>query len=228
MWRKILISFKFSNEEQLAEQIVTWLKSKGWEVYQEVQIRSYDSIADIVAVKNDKIWVIETKLNFGFKVLAQADGWIDYAHYVSIGIPCKYTNLFRERIASLLGIGVLTVRKHNYKEEFIIKERTSPKECNDPLEILKDRLNEHQKNFAKAGNSYGERYTPYKNTLRQLEELVKQEPGIKLKDAIIKINHHYRTDKNAICSISQWIRNGQIQTLKLEKIKGVNTLYYEK
>ena len=219
------MKYKFKSEEELAEKIVTWLKENGWVVYQEVQIMSYDRIADIVAVKDDKTWVIETKLNFGFTVLEQADAWLNWANYVSIGIPYKNSKHFKDRVAELLGLGVLCVSKDFYREKFLIKQRVLAKENKEPYKYLKERLNNYQKDFAKAGNSNGKRYTPYSHTVKQLEDLAEKEPGIQLRDAIQKIQHHYRSDKNAICSIAQWIHRGSITSLRLEKEKGINRLY---
>jgi len=223
---------KFESEEQLAEIIVDWLKENGWEVYQEVQIRSYDSIADIVAIKDEKIWVIETKLNFGFKVLAQADGWKKLAHYISIGIPYNCTNPFREKIAKLLDIGVLAVtyrERYNHTLKKTINheiiESVKPTAYENPYMYLKKGLNEHQKTFAKAGNNGGQRYTPFKNTIRLLQELVAQEKRILLKDAITKIKHHYSSDASARNSLRKWILDGQVKNIRLDYEKNKAYLY---
>lgn len=46
------------SEVQLGKPIISWLQEMGWEVYQEVQIATYDSVADIVAKQGKLIWVI--------------------------------------------------------------------------------------------------------------------------------------------------------------------------
>ena len=72
-------------EQELASYIVSYLENENWEIFQEVQFRSYGNIADIVAVKDNKLWIIESKTTLSFKVLEQARRW--KCHYRSIAVP---------------------------------------------------------------------------------------------------------------------------------------------
>lgn len=208
--------YKFMSEEVLAKQIVLWLKNLGWEVYQEVQFSSSGHIADIVAKKENKLWVIETKLNSSFQVFAQADGWIGLASQVSIGVPMASLSVFKQKIARLLGLGIITVEGFSWKEDFIVDEKIKAPENKNPLKSLFDQLKEEQKTFAKAGNNLGSRYTPYIHTLKLLTEYTKNHQGESFRKSIKNIKHHYASDNSAYTSLSHWIFSGSVKTLRLD------------
>lgn len=207
----------FNSETELAERVVNWLKEQGWEVYQEV---TYETVADIVAVKNNKVWAIECKLSFGLQILAQAWNWVELANYVSIAVPNishkSSTYYFVQELFTLLKIGVLTVGNEVY--EF----RSAPEL---PKNKLLEHLHKEQKDWAKAGNNKGDRYTPFKHTLRQIEDYLKLHPGTPIKEIIKNIKHHYSNDNNACSAIRQWINKGIITTIDVEQ-KGRKFLYY--
>lgn len=207
----------FKSEEEFAEIIVKWLKKNGWEVYQEVQARAYSGIADIVAEKYGLYWIIECKLNFGFKVMAQADDWKGCANYVSVAVPSSKTNMFKRKICKLLNIGVMSVSKHFYKDnEFNIEEYLVAQTQTIKSKCLINALTEKHKTYAKAGNNCGKRITPFNTTVENLTTLVKEKSGILLKQAIIKITHHYATDNSAYACIRQYISNGIIKGFELK------------
>ena len=214
---------KFKSEEAFAEIVVKWLKKNGWEVYQEVQARAYSGIADIVAKKGDVYWIIECKLSLGFKVMAQADNWKNCANHVSVAVPYSNRTIFKEKICKLLNIGVLAVRNHKVSspEKDIIDNRWVITLVKAPIQELKSKclikvLTEKHKTFAKAGNNYGKRITPFNTTVENLTTLVKEESGILLKQAITKITHHYSTDKSAYACIRNYISNNIIKGFEIK------------
>jgi len=216
----------FKSEEEFAEIIVKWLKHNGWEVYQEVQPYQYGNTADIVAEKERKYWIIECKLNFGFAVMAQADRWNGHANYVSIAVPLTKANPFKRKICELLNIGVLRVSKDWYKEnEFHINEYLEPKEHELELKGLINSLTEKHKTYAKAGNNYGKRITPFKLTVEKLIEYVKNNNGTLLKEAIKNIQHHYSTNNSANGSLANFINTDIIKELYLDRTKEGNRVY---
>jgi hypothetical protein len=52
---------QFKTEAELAEAVVAWLCDMGWTVYKEVLIQKSGKIADIVAVKDSEVWIVESK-----------------------------------------------------------------------------------------------------------------------------------------------------------------------
>src|SRR5690606_4362918 len=113
-------------------------------------------IADIVAVKDNKVWVIETKLAFGSKVIEQAYFWHPYADYISIAVPRNYKNGYNVVLNFFIeqkGIGYFTVTKGLDEEGTFVHQRYEPKiiENNQKTYILES-LIEAQK-LSVAGSS---------------------------------------------------------------------------
>ncbi len=59
-------------------------------------------------------------------------------------------------------------------------------------------------------------------------KVVKENPGIELKEAIKKIKHHYSNDKSAIGSISGYLQGKQniIENIRMEKEDKKRKLYF--
>ena len=53
------MKIKKIKETEIAEIVIDWLEKQHWDVYQEVPVNS--GFADIFAVRNGLVWVIETK-----------------------------------------------------------------------------------------------------------------------------------------------------------------------
>jgi Holliday junction resolvase len=49
-------------EIDIGKALVEWLNVQHWDVYQEVKI--YSHIADVVAVRNGIVWIIECKTSY--------------------------------------------------------------------------------------------------------------------------------------------------------------------
>ena len=97
----------FKSEVKLAEKVIEYLQDLKWEVYQEVTI--HGQIADIVAIQNGLIWIIECKKSLSLDVIAQAEHWTHYANYVSVAVPKTYRNnngrQFAYKVLKQYGIG---------------------------------------------------------------------------------------------------------------------------
>lgn len=196
--------------------MVEWLESQHWDVYQEVS--AYGSVADIVAVQNKLVWVVECKTSLSLSLIAQAVEWRKRAHFITVAIPKSKTNFSKTRRFALetlksYGIGVLMVKIgdidcHTIKPNIFRKARTNH---------LISCLSEKQKVFAPAGSCGGGYWTPYKETCKRIVRAVKRNPGIILKDLIDGIDHHYANDKSAKASIRYWIQTGKIKGVRCEK-----------
>lgn len=209
-------------ETEIAEKVVAWLQSWQWEVYQEV---SYGQIADIVAVQNGRLWVIETKVAFGFPVINQALNWKQYAHWVSIATPIRKA-LWRRSAEVLtlqhLGIGWLKVgedRTLGWKREtnFGVSEQIKPVFNRRVLFDLKNVLREEHKTWAKAGSATADRYTPFKATSKNVQEYVRRHPGCSLKDILQHVETHYHTVSSARACIPDWIEKKVIPRIEIKR-----------
>ena len=207
-------------EQDLARYLVNWLKSQYWEVYQEVEPRKKNSVADIVAVKDKVVWVIETKTSMSLTLLGQALNWKGHGNFISVCIPQRKPSKALEASMKFLsqnGIGLLEYT--NFPNNFVVSVK--PRFDRKRTDIIYESLHEKQKDFAEAGNSDGLRWTPFKETCFKLRKEVNLNPGLTLKEYIDKIHHHYNSDKTAIISIRTHIRSGLIEGVipKIEKNK---------
>lgn len=171
-------------EQELAEIVVHDLQSSGWDIYQEVE--HHRGIADIVAVRGQIQWVIEAKTTFGFKVIEQAFRWKGWCNYVSVAVP-KMTSHVGERFCRDYGIGVISVIGQPYESLKAALQRR----------VVKIPLNDAQKDFCKAGDASGGRWTPFKQTCIHLVEKVKRNPGIEFNVLIKELDHHYQSHSSA-------------------------------
>jgi hypothetical protein len=212
------------SEVELAKKIIEWLELNGWEVFQEVRKEWGQPIADIVARKDGVIWVIETKTSFTLDVMEQADYWKGRANMVSIGIPSGTTrghkdHAFRTKVCELLGIGILTL-DHEYDTRYSyhpsgIREKLQPFKVISAYNWDKILKPEH-KDYCEAGaTSAQHRFTPFRSTVDQLIVVVRDNPGITLKDAIVLIKHHYQKNATAVACLTKFICNGVIKEIEV-------------
>ena len=223
---------KFKNETQLAEKVVEYLQNLKWDVYQEVQIFSGGSIADIVAIQNKIVWVIECKLSFSLNLIEQAINHKGYANYISVAVPTTiYRKTWRnsrvgQHILEYYGIGCLQVSPHENYYNLGVHESQPPTLYRKALtKYYLNNVCEAHKTFAKAGNAEGNRYTPFKATCDSIKKYLQRNPGCTFKQLIEGINHHYASNSTARGSILQWIDSGVIKFVQLEYIKGKYQLY---
>lgn len=205
-------------EKDLAAQIIRYLQDMGWEIYQEVQMYGFGSRADIVALKGNITWVIETKMNAGLEVIYQAFQWQTHAHYVSIAVPRglrSRTANFAGVVCKRFGIGLLECDLYN--ESYNVRQHVAPKLDRSPWNKLRDALNENHKTYAEAGNADGKFWSPFKQTCNEVVRAVNESPGMTVKGLIDSISHHYSSDATAKGSIVQWARAGKIKGIKIDE-----------
>lgn len=206
----------FSSEVEMAAHVVSWLRSTGWDVYQEVTFK--DDVADIVAVCGPILWVIECKTTMSLDLMAQAHSWVGLAHRVSIAVPSLRRKWKRAKFVgdalSYFGVGHLEVTRQGSVREVLApalwrRVQTYPS--------LKSVLLEKQKTHALAGNADGKRWTPFQETCQNLRELVARCPGLSVDDAVRQISHHYSSRSSAKRSLIQWISAGKVGGVRLKK-----------
>ena len=78
---------KHAPEAALGPPVIAWLESQGWDVYQEVESGRQSYRADIVAIKDKLVLVVELKTSLTFDLLYQAQRWRDKAHHVYAAVP---------------------------------------------------------------------------------------------------------------------------------------------
>jgi len=101
-------------ESDLYPPLKLYLERLGYTVYPEIEIYAGRPRADIVAVKDDRLLVVEMKTSFGLAVMEQADHWASggYAHQTYIAVPWRerwQVPMIARRALEPAGIGVLQV-----------------------------------------------------------------------------------------------------------------------
>ena len=203
---------KFKSEAELAERVVAYLEDQKWEVYQEVEIRRHSGVADIVAVQNKLVWIIECKLLFGLKVISQAFGWKNVANFVSVAVPSVRSNGFGDLVLNKFGIGRLIVKDYE-----IYEGRSADFNRKASRDMILKALKPEHKVYAKAGNNHGHRWTPFKQTCNNVLNKVRTNPGICLKDLIGSIETHYGSHTTAKQCLRMWIESGHVPGVCLKR-----------
>lgn len=197
-------------ETELAQHFVNYLSS--FDLYFEVD---YYRSVDIVAVAEKYAAAIEVKTSFNLKVLEQAIENAKHFHYSYIAVPRFWDSSFQKQLCKDYGIGLI-VYDHFQN---IVSERVKPKlNRHADLARLRGRLCERSKQSlpgSKSGDSTV--ITAFGVTVDNLTTYVRRHPNCTLKEAVEKINHHYSTNQLARTNLAQWIRNGVIKDIKLEK-----------
>jgi hypothetical protein len=201
-------------EQDLAEVVVQYLSDNGWDVYQEVELCSHGIRADIVAICNGKVWVIECKTSLSMDLIGQCYNWLHYAHLVSAACPYA-RHRFSEIILDHFGIGLLHV---NFKYNKTCSEVLAPKIYRVPrgiaTKILLNGLHPEHKTFARAGTQGGY-FSKFSRTKQQLIGYIKMNPGCLMRDAIkILGKMHYASPTSAKVSLSKWIYEGYIKEIE--------------
>ena len=192
---------KKHSEADIAEVLVNYLESKDWDVYQEVQFNNYGGVADIVAVKNNQMWIVETKISLGFAVLAQAEKW--QAHYRSIAVlrstrgNDKGRKLAYKVCRNYLGIGIIEVSP-TFHDIWVIVAPELQEGVDYFVENQTKILTPLHKDFAKAGSPGSGHLTPFKYTMLQVKEFIQKNPKCTLNEIIGHIGKgHYSSESSA-------------------------------
>lgn len=215
-----------TSETDVARPVVEWLQQWHWTVYQEVQHYRGGTVADIVAVQDELVWIIEVKTSLNLSLLAQAYDWKYYGHYISVAVPTISQRSSGRDIASIIlkdwGIGLIEVEYDN------VCETNEPRLHRKGLaHEFRERLREEQKTWAEAGNSEGRRYTPFQGTRRGVQNYVRRNPGCTIKDLIDNVKHHYYSPASAKGCLLRWIQNGVIDGIRMDMEQRPYKLYPE-
>lgn len=212
-------------ESELTEFVRKDLESIGYTTYAEVCFKGGGNIrCDMYARKEDDCTdrghtiLFEAKLSFNLKVIEQAYQWKmkNSANEFYVICPTTYKNVstrrFARELCRLLGIGVMEV---NIKAG-LYKVTVKPVWCSNPTIPT---LYEEQK-MTIASNSDNSFVTPFKITVKRLNEYMEGKTQDNLTDVIKNIKHHYKGDIRAMRNIRCMIETNVIEGFCLSKENG--------
>lgn len=204
-----------ATEVDMARNVVAYLQSEKWECFKEVQLGWGSRRADIVAVRDPIVAVVECKLSLSLEVIEQAVGWKHHAHWCWIAVPRLKSGRRMGIALDILrhyGLGLIEVREGDTTVAVRPLLNRKPM-C---LDRLKSALREEQKTWAEAGSKSGF-YTEFAATCREVLERVRTSPGITTKALIDGLQHHYATDASARASLLKWGSRGSIKGVRVER-----------
>jgi len=223
-------------EVEIARPVVEYLDDRGWEIYQEVE--TLHGIADIIAVLDKKVWVVEVKNSLSLSLLAQAKRWIHSAHWVSIAIPTKSQTLpttearrFAMDILEDMGIGTFVVDFSRFKKGIVsdhlsIRPRMFRRPNIGSVRYIREHLVPQQKHFAPAGSKGGAHWTEYKDSCIRIESFVRRNKGCLVKELTDELGQlHYANMSSARHSISAMARGGHVPGVVTRTVKGKLRLF---
>ena len=204
-------------ETEIGAAVAAEFRAEGWDVFCEVQVGANEPICDLVARRGSLLWAVECKTTRSIDVLDQAAYCIGCASLVSVAVPSKRQRIrgFRldgwSELAEYRGIGVFGVG-----EAREVTRLTLPR-VNRAIRFdwLSKALVDAQRSSV-AGAAGGGHWTPFRNTCDQLRRIAAAEPGIGLRDAVDRIQHHYGKPSTARSALSKWIHAGTVKGLRLD------------
>ncbi len=187
------------SEEEIAQVVIEYLQELGWEIYQEIQFGNVlGRVADIVAVRDDEVWVIEVKRSFGIAVLEQAWLWEVPMRSVAVLKTKQRPRTWLKLAKDFYKVGILEV---DWKNNKAVREVMPPPiltfHWKSAIEKVK-KLTELHKTFAKAGTNKGNHLTSYKMTMLKVKEFVSENEGCTVKEIVDDLGYmHYANVQSA-------------------------------
>lgn len=199
------------SETEIAAPITAHLQEYGWEVHHEVQIYSGGRRADIVALQGRLVHIIESKVSLGLDVIEQAIRWIGEAHYVSVAVG-RHRGGFVDQVLRSYGIGGYVVSPFNSIDQFVRPRLFRRATCNIRKGCsVETRAGEN----VPAGSAGGGYFTPFKRTVRSIQDTLRIRGELTTKELITEIQHHYHNDSTAKSCLVNWARAGKIPGVEL-------------
>lgn len=225
--RKIAVGvFDGMNERDVAIPVMEWLKADGWDCYPEANVHYFNERADIAAVRNGKLWIVEAKTSLSLQLLDQAYKWTYKAHFVSVAIPWRRRDIpmIASQFLKTNKIGLITVYKHS------VEAHIGPgvnRSAHAYAKRVISGLHPDMKRYV-PGTPATEGYsTPFRRTINEAVRFIYKHPGCSIKDVMNGINHHYLSDATARSCVPKWLRELESDRIRAE-VKGRKLLFYPK
>lgn len=200
----------------MARPVVGWLRERGFEVFEEVFVPKSRGTADIVATHGPVTLVVEVKSTMSLVVLGQARNWEGRAHMIYIAVPWHKRGSAADGaawICGLAGVGLLYVSKAGKVKQVVSPTFVRKADCSRVRSALRP---EQADGRVPAGSRNLGVWTPWRETVRNLTDFVRANPGATLDQALSKIKYHYTSLAGARRALSAQITKGIIKEVRLE------------
>lgn len=194
----------FKTEVELAAVVKKHLEKQGWDVYPEVELYSGGPRCDLVALKGEKLWAIECKLQISKAALKQTARWKRFANLLSLA-SSHVTFEDHDWYAREHELGIMRVFWDN-----VCLDSTAPYYRPMINTQLLEACREDHKELGQAG-AKSKYYTPYLKLLKSISEEAHREHGQRLEDIVDSLPPH----GFFIERIKDSAKNGKIEDCKL-------------
>ena len=225
-------------ETELGELVIEWLQRErpGWEIFQEIQPRGYGSIADIVCInKADLVWIIELKTTLNLAVIRQAYSWhVDYRSIAVISAKRQASiderNWWYRFMKLKMDIGAIEVTSTGN-----VREKQEPPLSSLSHDVTTKKIIDMCRSgktdgFGVAGGQDGGHWTPYKESMKSVQEFVQNNPGCQAMDIVSALGKlHYANDHSArtnlaknLIAVEKWCevkKRGSVDTFYVKEDK---------
>lgn len=196
------------SEADMAAVVVADMQRMGYETYEEVSVSNR---ADIVGVRGPVLVVVECKSSLTTQLMDQLLRWEGQAHLVIAAVG-KWPSSSAREFCRCKGFGIWQVGGRN------IQTLLSPKLTRRIAPTLRNALHPENKSGVSlpAGSPGGGYFTPFRGTCMELRRIVKDTPGIELREALRQFAHHYASDRSAMVNLPSLIREGAVPGVRVE------------
>lgn len=211
-------------EASIVAAVRAALLEDDWDCYCEVT-DDRGGRADLVATRGPVAAVVEAKQSLSLAVIEQAIAWRERANHVAIatwgsrrgdedGRSTKWrpSTEFPRRLLNDLGIGLIRITSHG--AVYSVEPDLGRWIRHRPRAPIFESLNPAQRLTPPgARRAY---HSPFRETVLKLAALAGAEPGIALRDALKRIEHHYASDQSARSSLAGLLHEGKLAELRLD------------
>lgn len=201
-------------EADIAAAAIAWLKSQGFECYSEVPC--YGGRADIVAVRQSVVWIVETKIGLSADLCLQCrDRLREQCNGVLAVAGGKGKSDYRGHplIDWLSGHGIGFARVDPKRKSFLLDQM--PKLRRVDSEKFRQRLCEQQKSNI-AGTS-GKYWTPFKDLVQGLQAALREGPLAQVGTLSCFRDYKTRSDANNKRALTDYLEKGLIPGWGIER-----------
>ncbi len=222
---------KSFSEAELAKFLIDALILEGWDCYPEVALGKLlgqnlkdnagsrlifgEPIADVVAIKDGLVMIVECKKSFSLEVIEQALEWSKISPLYAIAIPFAAFNnrsVVKTHLREYYGLGIFGISATHAQWRFKPKlKKENLKYCDEIKSILKPTMM-----LSTAGAAHTWRSTPYQDTMFEIRCYLAMHGPTRLKDLYDflegkengKCVHHYSSRASMVSSIGKSIYGG--------------------
>ncbi|CAJ1315948.1 hypothetical protein [Paenibacillus nuruki] len=220
-------------ESDMYPYLKKYFEGKGYTVYPEIEPPGNGTKrADIVAIKDQEVVIIEMKVGFGLTVIQQACDWKGYANQIYIAIPKPKKRNWMPPIGSKLlaseKLGLLEVDLKDYSNFAYVDVNFSrvrevnkapyQPEASSAISIIKF-ITPYHLEGPNGGSQTGGHISGYQVTMRRVKEFLTDRDWTTAKEIADNVEtHYYAQDKSA--SLKQSLLKWESEWCEYKVIKG--------